>query len=472
MQFYELKPEIDNLIDTYQNDMIGRNKHIHSFVSLLSSLERECVIALDGQWGSGKTFFVKQAKMVIDATNPTTLFYKNDISKSIRRIWKEDNRSETNISPLITTYYDAWEHDNDEDPVNSLIYEILKEDYCVNKHIRKVKLLKIASSIASMCPGGSRIRDLLKNIENLKRQITGEDLFETIRKQDKLKCSIEDFFNSLLPEHGDRLVVFIDELDRCSPSYAVKLLERIKHFFSCPKLTFVFSVNLLELQETVKHYYGQNFDSCRYLDRFFDLTMQLPPPDPKMYFEKIAVFPNIDLRELVCFEVVNQMGMSMREADRFLRETKAAVSKYSSSIDVIGDLAKSIERPNRSVAKMIALNVITPIAVGLRKYNLKEYWEFIRGENSFWLERVAMVERINDIVMPFLYPPKTIGFSGVRTHEEDIRLIRELYNAVFVKNYDAFNEDRTMIGSVLVSRDIKNIIVEVVGLFSSFSEYG
>lgn len=72
MKTLELQPTIENLIDTYKNDTIGRNVFLHRFVKLLDSLEDSCVIAIDNQWGGGKTFFVKQAKLILDSANEFT----------------------------------------------------------------------------------------------------------------------------------------------------------------------------------------------------------------------------------------------------------------------------------------------------------------------------------------------------------------------------------------------------------------
>lgn len=70
MKSFELKPTEENLLSTYKNDQIGRNTDIHAFVDILNSLEDSCSIALDGAWGSGKTFFVKQVKMVLESCSP------------------------------------------------------------------------------------------------------------------------------------------------------------------------------------------------------------------------------------------------------------------------------------------------------------------------------------------------------------------------------------------------------------------
>lgn len=98
-----------------------------------------------------------------------------------------------------------------------------------------------------------------------------------LQEQKDIHAQIEELLASLLAERGNRLVIFIDELDRCKPTFAIQLLERIKHYFSNDQITFVFSVNTTELQHTIKQYYGTDFNATRYLDRFFDFRIDLPP---------------------------------------------------------------------------------------------------------------------------------------------------------------------------------------------------
>ena len=69
MKSYDLKPTRENLLSTYRQDVIDRNGDIFMFIELLNMVEDSCSIALEGNWGSGKTFFVKQVKMVMDAHN-------------------------------------------------------------------------------------------------------------------------------------------------------------------------------------------------------------------------------------------------------------------------------------------------------------------------------------------------------------------------------------------------------------------
>lgn len=85
-------------------------------------------------------------------------------------------------------------------------------------------------------------------------------------------------FSEKIDEHlgKKRLVIFVDELDRCDATYAVRCLEVIKLLFTSSKVTFVVGVNLAQLDKAISHRYG--WESKAYRRRFFDLTRDVPPP--------------------------------------------------------------------------------------------------------------------------------------------------------------------------------------------------
>ena len=77
-----------------------------------------------------------------------------------------------------------------------------------------------------------------------------KDRLSEIRDTEELKSKIHEFIDTLTAEKANQLVFFIDELDRCKPDYAIRFLERIKHYFNDERITFVFSVSLTQLQWT------------------------------------------------------------------------------------------------------------------------------------------------------------------------------------------------------------------------------
>ena len=70
MNSFELIPTEENLIHTLDKDLLKRNKDLVRFYDLILAQEGVSSIAIDGRWGSGKTFFVKQSMLLINAKNP------------------------------------------------------------------------------------------------------------------------------------------------------------------------------------------------------------------------------------------------------------------------------------------------------------------------------------------------------------------------------------------------------------------
>ncbi|WP_354688160.1 KAP family P-loop NTPase fold protein [Cupriavidus plantarum] len=70
--------------------------------------------------------------------------------------------------------------------------------------------------------------------------------------------------------------MFVDELDRCRPAFAVALLERIKHFFEVPNLVFVLVMNRKQLEGAIQGVYGAQTNASDYLGKFLHLALRLP----------------------------------------------------------------------------------------------------------------------------------------------------------------------------------------------------
>lgn len=71
-----------------------------------------------------------------------------------------------------------------------------------------------------------------------------------------------------IPSHNNKVFILIDELDRCRPSYAIEMLETIKHFFELKNYVFVVATDTEQLSHSVKAVYGDFFDGKEYLSRF------------------------------------------------------------------------------------------------------------------------------------------------------------------------------------------------------------
>ena len=100
--------------------------------------------------------------------------------------------------------------------------------------------------------------------------------------KDKLKEELRDLSAKVANDTGHPLVFIVDELDRCRPTFAIELLERVKHIFDVPNIVFVFGLNRDELCKSLTSVYGE-IDADVYLRRFFDFEFNLPEADSREF---------------------------------------------------------------------------------------------------------------------------------------------------------------------------------------------
>ena len=110
--------------------------------------------------------------------------------------------------------------------------------------------------------------------------------------KDELIRRLQELSQSVAAETHHPLVFIIDELDRCRPTFAIELLERVKHIFGIPDMAFVCGINRDELCSSLQSIYGE-IDADVYLRRFFDMEFTLPAVDSENFcrhlFEKFGL---------------------------------------------------------------------------------------------------------------------------------------------------------------------------------------
>ncbi len=114
------------------------------------------------------------------------------------------------------------------------------------------------------------------NVKNAKEALEGKDFLASVKTAEEIRMQVKDVFESIIVENVQKLVVFVDELDRCRPAFTMEMLERIKHYFDDDRIIFVVAINREQLVHLISNCYGEHFDSTRYLDKFFDKNVYLP----------------------------------------------------------------------------------------------------------------------------------------------------------------------------------------------------
>lgn len=454
MKAYDLKPTSENLFDTYNRDVIGRNTDIFRFTEILDSVEDGCSIALDGNWGSGKTFFVKQVKMIMDAHNNFISHSEDDKIDEIVAVRKHYYHDKIfDLQPQVCVYYDAWENDNDEDPVMSLVYAILSS-VDTDFSFKDSNFIKTGASIMEVFSG----RSWTQLIENLK----SPSPLDVLKERKDVETMVGEFLNSLIPEKGNRLVIFVDELDRCKPSYAVRLLERIKHYFSHDNITFVFSVNINELQHTIRKHYGDDFNGTRYLDRFFDLKVTLPPPNLQSFFSSLNFNDSHYTYDIVCGAVIKAYHFELREIAKYLRLTKIAA--YAPTHDNAYHFSFSEGR-----ALQFCLLYIIPIMIGLKTSDTKRYTEFIEGRDHTPLIEIAntLPIRMFDELLNRNETYDTLETNQTVVTVED--KLKSVYDALFATIYGG-EIYSVKIGKMQFDTGTRDILLRTTGLLSRYTK--
>lgn len=370
MKQNELYPTFENIKNSFLKDNIGRNNDLVGFVCIIDSIENNYTISLDSAWGSGKTFFVMQVKMILDALNVNSYykFEKDDDKEKIIEKWNTLLYNSNNVlsKSYIPVYFDAWENDTNDNPILSIIYKIAliteKEDFFKNGPSSR-QIITLLSKITAAFSGIDPM-DIASSLES-------DNIFQVLKDKEERLETIKSFLSEILIEHGDKLVVIVDELDRCNPDYAVKLLEQIKHYFISENVIFIFSVNSKELIHTIKRHYGESFDAGRYLDRFFDLSIPLPPPNYEKFYNLCDLnYGSAYIRDKIRDSCIAKYNMKMREILRFKQSYDLVTSNYLYRADSVNCTLKVI------------INIWVPILIAIKTQNLATFTDCISGNKS------------------------------------------------------------------------------------------
>lgn len=323
--------EIDIPYDNpFANDKLGRGTLCKVLTDMVSFYGQSgCVMALCGEWGSGKTTFVK--------------------------MWKQQLENEG----YKTLYFNAWSSDYTTDPLMALVSE-LSELSPNNDTINK-----IATSAVRI--GVSALKGIVKKATGIDCDALSNAIEKTceigeeyLREYSEQKVKLEEFKNDVQKYVADNaaehpVVFFIDELDRCNPHYAVAVLERIKHLFEIPNIIFVLAINKKELSNAIQGFYGSpKIDSDEYLRRFIDINYELPKPKIENYCEFLLeeyrfndFFSSVQRRaffsrfneaeefKIIAKSMCKELSINLRLMDRVFAYSRLALMQFNSSIYVM-----------------------------------------------------------------------------------------------------------------------------------------
>ena len=199
--------------------------------------------------------------------------------------------------------------------------------------------------------------------------------------------SLMQVFNSIIVENVQKLVIFIDELDRCRPNFAIEMLERIKHYFDDDRIIFVASINREQLIHSISKYYGTNFDSTGYLDKFFDRNVYLPEIDTRFGEKSQVSFTDRQYRlENVASGLNDYFRLSLRENMRYYEYIS-----FAASSNYVND--------NGYRGFMFSAFIPIVAILGIKDENEKR--KFLNGEGNILTELFENVPALRELASRF-----------------------------------------------------------------------
>ena len=255
----ELNIQQENPFETCK---LNRKAYGEALAKVVETYAEGFVLSINNPWGTGKTTFIKMWQAML-------------VNQGFK-----------------TVYFNAWENDFDSTPQVALISELgsltnQKSDKTFKDLVDKAAILShhvlpaVAKAIVEKYLG----KDILKEVIEASTEGAAEILRDEISDYAKKKKGLLEFKGQLeryVKERteGKPLVILIDELDRCRPTYSVDLLENVKHFFNVPGIVFVLAIDKDQMENAIRGYYNsEGMNAKEYLRRFIDLEFSLPVPE-------------------------------------------------------------------------------------------------------------------------------------------------------------------------------------------------
>ena len=362
--------------DPFANDRLDRREQAEAIAAILAKIKGPFVLAIDAAWGEGKTTFLRMSQAYLR---------KNQ---------------------FLVIDFNAWETDFCDDPFIALTTEIIQglerftTEESTDTGLSKEGRAEIARALDSLTEKSQNLinwKSLMMTANFFLQHTTGIDLSALIdassdkeiltatriKSYTEQKQLMKDFIESIsiigtiTENYTDRpLVIYIDELDRCRPTYAIELLETVKHLFSVNNIVFILGINRSELAHSVRAVYGERFKAERYLSRLIDIDLNLPRPDTAKFIDSIVESCDIPGSQSVSTTRESRFGPAdiNRIFGPFLGSSELSLRDIAQLIHHLGLVLASLP-PNH-----YRLFSMTVILLVLRSIDRELYKRFTRGE--------------------------------------------------------------------------------------------
>lgn len=372
-------------------DILNRDEFINHVIEIVNKVadnNGNMTFAINGEWGCGKTFVLKKIE---------------------ERLENDENKK------FLVIPYNCWKYDYYDEPVVAIVSALLDFNDSKNKISETTKatlkeiilnvFLGAATSILKNKTGVD-VGDIAKGLKDARDLEINAENFDNYYSFKKVLSKLKEQLQKLSEEYT--IVFAVDELDRCLPEYAIKVLERLHHVSEgVPNMVTIIAVDKKRLEHTVGSIFGDE-SADNYLKKFikFEMCLDKGTQNPPKFFEKFTEF----------FKRFNESSYKeLNEIDKFLQELFDDIEIRSQEqiiekTSIIHDICFGNEKPDLTVMCMELF-----YSVLYYYYKTKSIFD---GNHSIYRNK-AVFETYND--MPEKFNKSASMFSGITsTSYEDI----------------------------------------------------
>lgn len=333
----------DQTITFSNRDEIDRKKMAERIIEEISNDNEITPLLIHGRWGSGKTEFAhKMCNLIKDS-------------------YSED---------FVPIYLSAHEAERVGDPLLPLMAEIYKViDKGDGDFLKKTSAVITSIGFNAFKTFVPRAPQLIQAVTDIKQELENAEygnaiIADMIRNYAERDVKAKAYKEALAhAAQNKNVIVFLDELDRCAPTFALQTIEVIKHIFNTEGVHFIVLADREQLLESIRHAYGCAEQAETYLDKFFAYSTKLKEVaedsmnDPVLHVKEVLDKElNTLAEENASAEWVNQplwkdittalaiySNASLRQTERLIKALKIIIEKHET------------KAKNRSAAKIMAI---------------------------------------------------------------------------------------------------------------------
>ena len=333
------KPTFDTQ-DEFKRKPIAEN-----IIRLLTSDIDLSPMVIDGGWGTGKTEFCQKLIRLMQQQHP-------DYQPVYIDAFRSDHSGEPLLALLAEIIKTCTPEDTGEQPSEQrkeMTKKVAKAAGFVMKtvakaavgHVLKQNTDDLAEKFQQIMNDGQDADSLAETVTDAAATIASHTIDATVeallKEQIEAEKNLETLKACLKELAADKpIILFIDELDRCRPDYAVDMLEVIKHVFDVENVKVVLVTNTKQLRAAINHRYGMEVDAQKYLDKFLKYSFALPDKIVARFEEERALVSVEYFKQLIrdgrlkgligqeitmdlISDLIERNDLSLRETERLVR---------------------------------------------------------------------------------------------------------------------------------------------------------